>query len=150
KKGILRHGFAFSPDVACYCAWFAPEVKSFIDYRYPLFADRAEAFTRARLALASHALENRADPQARALAEWRNLADKYDINYVVVYSFSRGSQTARIAAAACWLEPARWPWLFGDGRTLIFGWNPSAAGGPLTGDAIALGKLAFGAVPPEQ
>jgi hypothetical protein len=146
KKGVLRHGFGFSPDISCYCAWFTPEVKGFIDYRYSLFPDRAKEYARSRLALVSRAFQNLADAHG-PLAEWRQLTTQFDINYVVLSNFaSPAVQTTRIAAGLCWLEPARWPWLFGDGRTLVFGWNDVPAEGPLSHEALALDDLAFGKV----
>jgi hypothetical protein len=148
KRGVIRNGFAFSPDVACYCAWFAPDVKGFIDYRLQLFADRAKSFARIRPRLASYALDNRPDLKAAALAEWRGLADQFDINYLVATNFSRGNSAnlTRLAAGACWIDPEHWPWLYGDGRTLIFGWNLTGADTPLRREALALNKLAFGTV----
>jgi len=145
ERGVIHQGFAFSPDMGCYCAWFAPEVKGFIDYRYALFADRAKAFAQTKLALASHALENRADLQAPGLAKWRGLAEKFHIDFLVLTNFARGNNVTRFTAGFCWIESARWPWLYGDGRTLIFGWNESGKDSPLTHSTISLGKMAFGA-----
>jgi hypothetical protein len=148
KKGLIRRGFAFAPDVACYCAWFAPEVKGFIDFRYNLFADRARDFIRTRAALA-RVFENPKDASTPKFSDWGPFATKFDVDYVVVTNVMRNT-IHRLAGVASWIEPTRWPWLYGDGRTLIFGWNDSGKDSPLNRETLSLGKLAFGPVPPEE
>ena len=51
------HVFNFTPEIAHYCAWFAPGVKCFFDARFSLFPDDAARAIQARKGFASNAPE---------------------------------------------------------------------------------------------
>jgi tetratricopeptide (TPR) repeat protein len=150
-QGKLRQGFAFSPDVACYCAFFAPDVKGTIDYRFALFAKVAKKFAKVRKAFwdeAKRAMSGQGfDP---VFPEWRQFAAMYGSNHLILTKFD-GTIPTQLLAKLLWLEQKNWPMLYEDGRTLIFGWtegNPVDRG--LVQQIPSLNEQAFGRVPADQ
>ncbi|HMF19926.1 MAG TPA: hypothetical protein VKE98_22160, partial [Gemmataceae bacterium] len=126
EQGKIHQGFSLHPDVACYCAWFAPEVKGFLDYRYALFPEVAQSYARVRKSLSQEAQETLSGQKALPnpdFADWRKLAAKYDVNHLIVTNFDRLTAVRRLLVMRLWLDKRNWPVLYEDGRTLVFGWN---------------------------
>jgi hypothetical protein len=146
KKGLLHNGLILGTDMAAYCSWFAPGVKGYLDTRFTLFAHNAETYTRMR--------------REFDLKEWSRLAAEYDLNYVVAPTFkqivfqSQKSSTIKlppgqILAIRLWQGPENWPYLYGDGRTVIFGWTPQGPTSALAREAVDVNYLACGKTPEE-
>jgi hypothetical protein len=157
EKNLIHNGFALHPDVAHYCAWFAPEIKNFFDRRWALFYHQAGAFVRLRQGAAL--LSGKAGGKARAKAgadheDWPATARAFDINYLVVHNWGGGGGfniVTRALARGFWLQSQRWPWLYGDGQTMIFGWNPPGdSTDAFAGEHVDLSRLAFRPVPEDE
>ena len=70
---VFNVGFEFAP----YCAWYAPDVKCFLDTRFALFAHQTAAYTLARRAL----LEQK-NPE-----DWETLFQKHEVDQVILGRF---------------------------------------------------------------
>lgn len=124
REGRIRDGeigFNFSPSVAHYFAWFAPEEKSFYDSRWRLFSSAATSgYATVRRALLG---------DASALNTSRNILREYGVAYLVLHD----SEVQRTAAVFQRLVtvPDEWPILFLKGDTIVFGWrDPRQANEP--------------------
>jgi len=148
EQGRIRNGFSPYQDAACYCAWFAPEVKGFMDYRLTLFPHVARTFVKVRRALRQEAqdtLSGRVAVPDPDFPEWRKLAADFDINHLILTRFDR------TLVWRLWLEKKKWPVLYEDGRTLVFGWtDTNAADRRLIQDTLSRKKQAFAQVPLED
>ena len=125
EEGKIRQGFSLHPDLGCYCAWFAPEVKGFLDYRYALFPKVAQRYARVRKSLWQEAQETLSGKSAFPnpdFADWRKLAADYDVNHLIVTNFDRMTPVRRLLVMRLWLDKRNWPVLYEDGRALVFGW----------------------------
>jgi tetratricopeptide (TPR) repeat protein len=131
-------GFNFSPDVANYCAWFSPQEKSFVDYRFPLFQDNLGTFNKLR-----EALRSSPDGVVRTDTDWVSLFQERRINHVIV--FQPGDTV--LLMRRFWAFPKRWSMLYADGRSAIFGWiDPSdpRAAQRWQDHEVNMNELAFG------
>lgn len=143
KKGLVpagSHSFNFSPEAANYCAWFCPEEKGFVDYRYALFDKHLSDYVAIRKAL------RREDPAAEAA--WRPVFAKYNIDRIILSNMSERTLLATM------FDSKEWTLLSLDGRSAAFGWrDPAAAADPLAKLRFNLSERAFGAgadrAPPE-
>jgi hypothetical protein len=132
------HGFNFAPEVANYCAWFCPQEKDFIDYRFQLFQDNLSTFTNVR-----EALTRSPDSVASTDTDWPRVFRERGISHVIVYS----SGDALLRMRPFWALPYRWAMLYADGRTAVFGWidpDNSAKARRWRGHEVNLNQLAFG------
>jgi hypothetical protein len=111
--GGLNHGI-FRPELAQYCAWFAPDVKGFWDYRFSLFSETVEQYLRFY-----EALWRRTGDYMPSL---KALEAAYGVNFLAVTDFNRQTED-RDVTQRFWFLPERWPLLHCNGRVLIFGWN---------------------------
>jgi hypothetical protein len=151
--GKLRNGFNVSIDAADYCAWFSPGVRTFYDGRFLLPPEAARDYALLRKALRDEAAVTFGRrPRAagkRALDEVERIFRKYQINYLVVSGLpGLPDQEAQNVANRLTLEPVRWPRLYADGRTAVFGWrDPQQRGDPFAGLEPDYNRLAFGKVP---
>ena len=48
KDDLIRNGFAYNPDMACYCHFYAPHVKTYYDYRFDLYVDQGKEIAELR------------------------------------------------------------------------------------------------------
>ena len=144
KGGQGLRVFNISPDIAHYCAWYAPGVKCFVDSRWSLFREEAARAAKTRMGLAAN------EPEA-----WQKTFVTYNVNYLALTRFqsrvSNGLQLFREAGVAekLWVDQAHWRQKYGDGKTLIFAWS-----GPEKTFAAdyrsELNRRAFGKVPSDQ
>ncbi|HWY85262.1 MAG TPA: hypothetical protein VNX28_00985, partial [Gemmataceae bacterium] len=136
--------FNISPEIAHYCAWYAPGVKCFVDSRWPLFREEAARAAKTRMGLAAN------EPEA-----WQKTFVDHNVNYLALTRFqsrvSTGLQLFREAGIAekLWVDQAHWRQKYGDGKTLVFAWS-----GPekiFAADYRSeLNRRAFGKVPSDQ
>lgn len=146
EQGQLGRGLALYPDVAHYCAWFAPAVKSSFDLRLPLFGHEVDYLFRSRQSLWDQArlffAEGKRPP---AKFNWAEYFRTQGIDHLIVTNLQdkRNQQLAQML----WLEASSWTELYADGRALVFGWH----GAPKPDKFIPLrydrDLLAFGPVP---
>jgi hypothetical protein len=149
EQGKIRQGFAMHPDVACYCAWFAPEVKSFIDYRFALFPEVAQRYFTIRRSLWLEA--TKVPVPHPDFPEWRKLAIEYDIDFLVITNFDRLPESKQLLAVRLWLDKKNWPVLYEDGQTLVFGWaNDAPRGFYLIEGPDSHNQQAFSQVPEDE
>jgi hypothetical protein len=151
-------GLNLAPASANYCAWFAPEEKAFFDDRFDLFPKQLTELAELRRGLAPF----RTDPGARETAplSWVKLfrKERQSINHVVLSGPERDETL--LLTRPLWRGTRQWAWLYGDGRTEIFGWRgttearpdmpsarpqdgPSEASDPFQGQVLDLERLAF-------
>ncbi len=155
QTGKLANGFNLMPETGYTLAWFGgPRVKSFFDNRFALFAEVAQDYGKARLALSEEALSflnRRPTPAAaRQSRELRRIFRHYKINYVVLTGLQYDDR-ARALAIRFLAEPGQWPPLYLDGPNVVFGWrDPDRAGNPFAGLSLDFDRLAFGSVPPDR
>lgn len=141
QEGKVQRLFNFSPDLANYCAWFAPGVQSGVDSRLTLFPHMAVPYFNTRLALMVDAMQTR--DQAAARREWQKTFAHFNIDHVALTSFQQPN--IRGVGAMMWLDARHWQQLYGDGRTVVFAWS---AAGDFTEELSAdLSRKVFGPVP---
>jgi tetratricopeptide (TPR) repeat protein len=128
--------FNFSPEIAHYCAWFAPSVKCFLDSRWSLFPDDAALAVKTRMALSVN------EPET-----WRPVLLDRKVDYLVVSNFPNKREAD--LAAQLWRDDAHWLQKYADGKTLVFIWSGPAKtfGGEF---AAELMERAYGTVPESQ
>jgi hypothetical protein len=149
-EGKLGRGFNYNPDVSYYCAWFAPQVKSYYDFRFDLFAGRAEqigALRRAVRELTVPDKHGRLGPPT----ELERLLREDRLDHVVLTDFSR-DRVIKAVTERLLQEPYEWAHLYGNGRAVVFGWeDPRARGRGRVFREIAVTPAArvFGARRPE-
>lgn len=125
-------GLHLHPEVANYCAWFAPSEKTFMDYRVKFLAFRAQDYAEARTELKKKALGQRLGDIVTQIMR------KHDIRYVV-------ASWSSIAEAPDWLELTRdmyfstsdWTLWQVEGRTSMGGWNGARSKPQLNADFVA-------------
>ncbi|MBM4072861.1 MAG: hypothetical protein FJ271_28625 [Planctomycetes bacterium] len=147
-EGKTHGGAALSIELANYLPWFAPGVKGFCDSRFELFPAVIDEFFRIRRALSQDSAEyfaGKAVPLDDQFQKWRELAKRHQLDFVALTNY-QGAQVTQQLSRRFWLSPALWPSLYGDGRTVVFGWNPGKAD-RFAGERIDWNRAAFGKVP---
>ncbi len=157
-----QHGFLFHPDVAHYCAWFAPREKGFFDHRYALFGGPvAGEFMKVRQTL--RGLGGKPPgPESRRLQEVLTTAcegifRQRKIAHVALHlneteqlpredDEQRSSSGYRVTQ---WLtaQPGRWILRHLGGRTLVFSWHDPpqvVPADPARAGYVDLNQRAFG------
>lgn len=123
----LQRVFNISPDIAHYCAFFAPQVPCGIDLRLSLFAQIAPAYAAARQSLAADSeafLNNR----PRQKSEWTERFAEWRVDHVAVSNFIRGQRSVTgIIGQRMLFDPTTWQARHVDGRTLVSRWSPQNA-----------------------
>jgi tetratricopeptide (TPR) repeat protein len=124
--GRLARGeriFATHPDVAHYCAWFAPGEQSFLDHRFPLFISSAGKFE--VVCRAVGAVPGKGGPTKET---WQQVLRDRGVRVVIVYD----GDEQRLFAALRRLDqnPTDWALLRVDGRALTFAWREDEGEGP--------------------
>ncbi|MFL5342812.1 MAG: hypothetical protein ACJ8F7_21980 [Gemmataceae bacterium] len=112
--------FNLHPDVANYCAWFAPGEKCFLDARLPLFTPVSaeyESLCRALDPSLAGSSEKSAPPS------WPVARSHFDIGCAVLYDADRRNLDPALRQLA--LPGNRWPLLRVDGQAVIVGWADS-------------------------
>jgi hypothetical protein len=158
EQGVLgpqSHGFNFDLDVANYLAWYSPNVKGFIDHRFPLFTATIEDWLKVRQALRPKNSDN-TGPQDVEQAEadqqtWERVFrdPRYTIDYIVL---SNPRRTVHGQTLRLWEDQEQWKLLYLDGRTMIFGWKDPVRGAvdPFQGHEYDANALAFGPKIPDS
>lgn len=144
----VRGGATLSIELSNYLPWFAPGVKSYCDSRFELFPAVIKDFFGIRRALSQDAAEYfsaKGVPLDIQFKKWRDLAERYQLDFLALTNFT-GAQITQQLARRFWLEPELWPYLYGDGRTVIFGWDPGEAK-RLASERVDWNSTAFGKVP---
>lgn len=112
--------FTPAPEAACILAWYAPQVKTFVDPRWRLHADRVPEFVEARAPFPALELGRSADFAATE-ATFR----KHEVNSLLLVAPERvGGPAARALFAA----PDRIPLLAMAGRATAFRTRPGPVG----------------------
>ena len=127
-----RHLFAVHPDVAHYCAWYAPGEKNYLDSRLSLFLGVIADYERVCRGL---------DPSlGKSEGDWREVLDDNHVACVVLYDpdVRRLGGPLHLAVGA----PERWPLLAIDGAAVVIGYAPVASA-ELRGARLDLDRLAF-------
>lgn len=135
QRGVLRpesRAFNLSPDVANYCAWYCPEEKDFFDLRMSPFNDKVTGdYVRARLELEHRETKSAGQvPGTRPREQARDTvfpavfnADKNNPIDHVILTGQEWSHLRKSVLMRFWNDPTQWTMLYGDGRTMVFGWN---------------------------
>lgn len=120
----LERVFNFTPDIANYCAWFAPGVKCTVDLRFSLYAHAAAAFGKTKRALLESASDFNAD-KTEERATWERGLKDFRVDHVVLSApFGVGSESSHHRLIrAWWGRPDEWTERYADGRTFAYFWN---------------------------
>lgn len=138
RRGILTEnarGFNFHPEIAAYSAWFCPQEKCFLDFRFPLYGEALAKFLVVRRVL-NHK-EGDTEVDASVVAQ---VFTDYGIDHLM---FSRSSQHV---ARRLRRDQNQWPLLYLDGRSTVLGWiNPQTSSGPqrFQGQLFDPNRMAF-------
>jgi hypothetical protein len=107
--------FPMRPEVAHYCAWFAPGERGFLDLRSPTLSRLAPQYEAVCRAVSSTRAESEdAD-------EWREILRDFGITVLVLYDADEQRLFAALHRLA--LAEDEWNLLRIDGRALVFGWK---------------------------
>ena len=137
KKGECKNVFNSTTDLAHYCAWFAPDVKCFLDQRHALFPEWASTFIKTRDALLT---------DARAQAEdWQPLFEERQIDQVALANTKKNTEVQlRFQVDDQWRERGV------DNRNILFSWAGAGRRWPGNTSTDDLNRLAFGTVPADR
>src|SRR5581483_6083237 len=82
----LHRSVNFNLDLGHYCAWHCPEVKSFIDFRFPLFRRVAKDYGKIRALVQIEAVQYfRVLPAFREdTSEWQRILKRHDVDYLIL------------------------------------------------------------------
>jgi hypothetical protein len=145
KLGENDRAFLFHPDVAHYCAWFCPEVKGFVDFRFGLFgAQTVREYEEVCRAL-NPGLVVKPGPDATGSSggDWQAILRERGVTFLVLYDPDLGLLFPVLRRVV--VNPRRWSLLRVDGKALIVGWNEARRAGPaFTGQRLDPDRLAFG------
>lgn len=126
-----RNVYNFIPDLAHYCAFFAPDVKCGIDARFALFASTAHDYATLRNDLWDDANEY-IDPKARDKRRpdariWPKMLADWKITDVAISNYHRagGSKLGQLAYFL-FQHDATWKPIVADGQSLVFAYSPDA------------------------
>lgn len=144
-KAPAQRVFNYSPELANYCAWFAPEVRCYLDQRHALFAHEAARYGTAKRGLRDDAIVALDEVGKSPRGEWREVFRAHKIDYLALSRFSYDFAPTTIASL-CWLDRKHWTLEFADGYCLVSRWSPDG-GGDRMALTHAFNREAFGAVP---
>lgn len=131
KRGEIHNVYNFAPDVAHYCAYFAPEVKCGIDQRLALFDGKAPEYAALRNELWEQGAEfvQPADkrPRQPAARAWPNLLADWNVDALAISGFHRQASGKSVALAfMVWMmnqDPQMWKPAYADGQSIVFDYS---------------------------
>lgn len=129
-RGVANH-----PDLAHYCAWYAPAEKVWVDTRLHLFADRWVEYTQLRKAC---------NDATQTIAVVNPLCAKYQWHYLALTDTDRGATLA--ALQQLWADLTHWNTWYLDGKAALVGYcaDPSAPPAGFRALNLNLTEEAFG------
>src|SRR6185369_17037295 len=89
RAGQIHNVLNFVPEIAHYCAFFAPEVKCGIDLRLALFAPKAREYAALRNDLWADANEFVDSERKRTKHVWAKTFADWNIDTLVVSNYNR-------------------------------------------------------------
>src|SRR5262249_51632941 len=101
----------FGPEIAHYCAWFAPGLPYFADARWQLFPDEVPQLLKARAGLAVN------EPEA-----WQKTFLEHKIDWMVLTNGDSRSRDVELAVRL-WRDQPHWLIKYADGKTIVFAWS---------------------------
>lgn len=115
-------GFLASPELANYCAWFAPSEKVFINSRYTHHKPELATLGAVRGALGLHLRgeSSGSDELARQLAPWQ--VEYLGVHFTVIESRRQPDLTA-LVQQLLWQDEEHFVLWYLDGRTTLGGWR---------------------------
>jgi hypothetical protein len=129
--------FSTGFDLGCYCAWFAPGVRTFIDYRLSVFGSSAGEFMQIKRALQDRQKRPRNDK------EWIDALRRHGITHVAVENFVDAGGEFIV----WWRDAMRWKQEFADSRVAVFAWSGEQRRWPSDATIAEWNRQAFGVVP---
>jgi tetratricopeptide (TPR) repeat protein len=130
-------GISLSLDFPNYVAFFAPDVRSFMDFRYTLLGHVSADFMKLRRGL-NDLVANVETPE-----DYASVLRKYDVSYIIVdIEYTSGGGERLLARLL--MDPQQWALWYQNGKMAFFGWHDPA--GPIYPDPLQLDliELAFG------
>lgn len=131
RAGEIHNVFNFNPEIAHYCAYFAPEVKGGIDARFALFAAKVQDYTILRNSLwdaAYEFLDVKAREKRKTEHAWPQLMAAWKLDGLVISNYHRsGSSKTGQLGYFLFQHPATWKAIAADGQTLAFAYSPTNA-----------------------
>lgn len=146
-RGELQRCFNFSPALACYCAWYSPEVKSFHDFRFGLLRGKASALAkirqgiRAKAELANrHRVEKVPDKifakYVEAVREQQEKMMEHGITHLALTNVMSSGDTSLVVQGLL-LQPFNWRMVHATSHLTTFAWSEQPA-------SLVVGKPPFG------
>jgi hypothetical protein len=117
------NGFNYHPETAHYCAWFAPDERSFYDGRSAVAAIRVSEYLGIRLDMTGF------DPGDTR--PWQDVFRRFGITHLLMTS-ADADETASIARRLM-ADPGQWDVWRINGRTIVLGWRDPLSGGSTAG-----------------
>ncbi|MCI0642276.1 MAG: hypothetical protein L0Y72_21610 [Gemmataceae bacterium] len=156
KAGPAQRVFNFTGDLANYCAWHAPGVKCYFDFRWSLFPSESGISAKTKKALLDDTRDELSGKSGGAASDiWHKTFADRKINLVAVTNIDQvRERRSRDFVLQAWLYPKKWEVRYGDGRTVLLAWGE---GQPVEGYrwdedllAQAFGAQAEQTKPPED
>jgi hypothetical protein len=135
-------GLIASPDLANYCAWYAPREKVFLNSRFNHHRVELPEFVAARAALGLTRAQGADDsPRPVQVAE---VLTRHGAEYLGFHDRLR--RNGLTATLRLWEDPGSWSTWYLDGRTVVAGWRAPGAAGSRTFDRLRVNPVvsAFG------
>jgi tetratricopeptide (TPR) repeat protein len=126
----IGNGFNLSPDIACYCAWFAPGVKSFYDYRFGLFAGKGKMIAEIRQGLREPLVVVVAQGTVVEGPDRKKQNDifrSHAITHAVIPAFEGPDHSDEIVHSLLFYD-ARWTLIAESGSACALRWWPERTG----------------------
>src|SRR5262249_24495862 len=133
-------GLSLDLSVPNYCAWFAPGIRGFMDYRFPLVGFLSADLMQVKRGL-SELLSETSDP-----TDYAGPLRKHKINYLIASTDIELSRR-ELAMQLMLVEDDEWSLWYHNGRMAILGWRwrdtenlvGAPAKDPLRMDLVAMG-----------
>jgi tetratricopeptide (TPR) repeat protein len=122
KLSQEARGFLASPELANYCAWFAPSEKVFINSRYTHHKAELSVLAAVRGALGLHLRGELlgSDELSRQLAPWK--VEYLGVHFTVIES-RRQPELSALVQQLLWQDDEHFALWYLDGRTTLGGWR---------------------------
>ncbi len=126
--GQVRNVLNFVPEIAHYCAFFAPEVKCGVDLRLSLFAAKSREYAELRNDLWQDAGERVQAKHKPSAHSWPKTMADWNLDVLVMtHQHQTANQKNLELAYVVFLQPRLWKPAIADGQTFAFQYSPNLA-----------------------
>jgi tetratricopeptide (TPR) repeat protein len=129
-------GMALDLDLTNYCAWYAPGVRGFMDYRFALLGDLSRDLMQVKRGLTERATET-AEP-----IDYTGPLRAHKANYLVLNT-DNDPAGRQLLAQLLVFEQDEWVLWYHNGRIGVFGWHDLAQELPADKDPLKMDLVAM-------